>query len=92
MSKLYFTYSAMNAGKSAILLQAAHNYRERGMEVMLWTSGHHGENALAEFGEIQSRIGLRAPAHLFRAGTDMFAAIARQHGRCTRMRFIINFH
>ena len=71
----------MNAGKSAILLQAAHNYRERGMEVMLWTSGHHGENALAEFGEIQSRIGLRAPAHLFRAGTDMFAAIARQHGR-----------
>jgi thymidine kinase len=80
VSKLYFTYSAMNAGKSAILLQAAHNYRERGMDVMLWTSGHHGENALAKVGEIQSRIGLRAPAHLFRPETDMFAAIARQHG------------
>ena len=80
MSKLYFTYSAMNAGKSAILLQAAHNYRERGMEVMLWTSGHHGDGPSDEMGEIQSRIGLRAPAHLFRAETDMFSAISKQHG------------
>ena len=48
MAKLYFTYSAMNAGKSAILLQAAYNYRERGMEVMLWTSGHYGANAKAK--------------------------------------------
>ena len=56
MSKLYFTYSAMNAGKSAILLQAAHNYGERGMKVMLWTSEHHAESAEAESGEIESRI------------------------------------
>jgi Thymidine kinase len=38
----------MNAGKSAILLQAAHNYRERGMEVSLWTSAHHGAGAQAD--------------------------------------------
>jgi thymidine kinase len=76
MSKLYFTYSAMNAGKSAILLQAAHNYGECGMAVMLWTSMHHAASADAETGEIESRIGLKAPARLFRPDTDMFAAIA----------------
>ncbi|MEL6724241.1 MAG: thymidine kinase [Pseudomonadota bacterium] len=81
MSKLYFTYSAMNAGKSAILLQAAYNYRERGMEVMLWTSGHYGVDARAETGRIESRIGLEAEAHLYRADTDLFAAIEAQHAK-----------
>ena len=77
MSKLYFTYSAMNAGKSAILLQAAYNYGERGMSVMLWTSGHHGsENA--ETGKIESRIGLEAEAHLFRSETDLYSAISER--------------
>lgn len=79
MSKLYFTYSAMNAGKSAILLQAAYNYRERGMEVMLWTSGHYGAEADAEIGEIESRIGLDAPARLYRSDTDLFEAIRSKH-------------
>ncbi|MFN5709337.1 MAG: thymidine kinase, partial [Planctomycetota bacterium] len=37
MAKLYFYYSAMNAGKSTTLLQSAHNYEERGMRVMLLT-------------------------------------------------------
>lgn len=78
MSKLYFTYSAMNAGKSAILLQAAYNYRERGMEVMLWTSGHYGADDMTNMGEIESRIGLRADAHLYRGDTDLFEAIASQ--------------
>ncbi|MGJ8612480.1 MAG: thymidine kinase, partial [Octadecabacter sp.] len=32
MAKLYFNYSTMNAGKSTALLQAAHNYAERGMD------------------------------------------------------------
>jgi len=81
MSKLYFTYSAMNAGKSAILLQAAYNYRERGMEVMLWTSGHYGAEQDADVGEIESRIGLRADAHLYRGETDLFAAISAQHAK-----------
>jgi len=79
MSKLYFTYSAMNAGKSAILLQAAHNYGECGMAVMLWTSVHHAASAKDETGEIESRIGLKAPARLFRPDTDMFAAIEARH-------------
>ncbi len=35
MSKLYFRYSAMNAGKTTALLQVAHNYEERGMRVLV---------------------------------------------------------
>lgn len=79
MSKLYFTYSAMNAGKSAILLQAAYNYKERGMEVMLWTSGHYGADQDATMGKIESRIGLEAEAHLYRADTNLLEAIKREH-------------
>lgn len=33
MAKLYFRYSAMNAGKSTALLQVAHNYEEEGKKV-----------------------------------------------------------
>ncbi len=79
MAKLYFTYSAMNAGKSTTLLQAAHNYRERGMAVMLWTSHHHGAGPSAVMGKIESRIGLDAPAQLFRPGLDLFAEINAAH-------------
>jgi len=35
VSKLYFRYGAMNSGKSTALLQAAHNYEERGQRVLL---------------------------------------------------------
>ena len=59
MAKLYFSYSAMNAGKSTILLQASHNYQERGMKTLLLTAaldGRHGK------GRIGSRIGLGADA------------------------------
>lgn len=35
MSKLYFRYGAMNCGKTTILLQVAHNYEERGMNVLV---------------------------------------------------------
>ena len=38
MAKLYFYYASMNAGKSTTLLQADFNYRERGMQTMLWTA------------------------------------------------------
>ncbi len=80
MSKLYFTYSAMNAGKSAILLQAAHNYGERGMSAMLWTSVHHAADPGARTGQIESRIGLKTPARIFAPETDLFAAIKAQAG------------
>ncbi|WP_084395604.1 thymidine kinase [Henriciella aquimarina] len=75
MAKLYFIYSAMNAGKSTILLQSAYNYRERGMQVMLWTSGHYRDGE-ADTADICSRIGLKAEAHLYRERDDLFETIA----------------
>lgn len=76
MAKLYFYYASMNAGKSSNLLQAAFNYGERGMNVMLWTAAIDDR---ASFGAIASRIGLNADAHRFQHGTDMFEAVSAEH-------------
>lgn len=59
MAKLYFYYAAMNAGKSTVLLQSAYNYKERGMDVLLFTpliDDRYGK------GKIHSRIGLSESA------------------------------
>ena len=60
MAKLYFSYSAMNAGKSTILLQAAHNYVERGMKTLLLTAELDNRY---EKGKISSRIGFESFAN-----------------------------
>ncbi len=62
MSKLYFRYAAMNAGKSTNLLQAAHNYEERGMRVRLFTAAHDDR---AGAGIIGSRLGLQRSVETF---------------------------
>jgi thymidine kinase len=77
MAKLYFHYATMNAGKSTLLLQAAHNYRERGMEVMLYVAGHYRKRE--DVGYITSRVGLDSEAAMFVAGDDLFAQIAERH-------------
>jgi thymidine kinase len=75
MAKLYFYYAAMNAGKSTTLLQADFNYRERGMETMLWTAQLDDR---AGNGIIGSRIALNAPAHVYDANADLFASIGEE--------------
>ncbi len=72
MAKLYFYYAAMNAGKSTTLLQADFNYRERGMETMLWTAKL---DQRAGAGMIGSRIALSAPAHSYDERVDLFNGI-----------------
>ena len=72
MAKLYFHYSTMNAGKSTVLLQAALNYRERGMEPYLLTAQmDHRAGA----GRIASRIGIGAQADVFSDTDDLFARL-----------------
>ena len=73
MAKLHFNYSTMNAGKSTLLLQAAHNYRERGMEVHLLTAALDHR---AGEGRIGSRIGLGQPADMFAPDDDLFARLS----------------
>ena len=72
MAKLYFQYSTMNAGKSTLLLQASHNYREGGMATYLITAQF--DNRAGE-GRIASRIGIGEPADTFAPGEDMFAKL-----------------
>ena len=80
MAKLYFYYAAMNAGKSTTLLQADYNYRERGMETMLWTAALDDR---AGSGTIGSRIALSAPAHTYDESVDLYEAIGQELKRRT---------
>jgi len=73
MAKLYFYYSAMNAGKSTTLLQSSFNYRERGMNTLLFTAALDDRFGKAV---ITSRIGLKAEALTFDGTLDLFATIA----------------
>ncbi|WP_299724161.1 thymidine kinase [uncultured Tateyamaria sp.] len=73
MAKLYFHYSTMNAGKSTVLLQAAHNYRERGMEPYLLTARLDDR---AGAGRIASRIGIGAEADMFTPDDNLFDRLA----------------
>ena len=68
MAKLYFYYSAMNAGKTTTLLQSAHNYRERGMRVAILTPRLDDR---AGAGVVASRIGLRSEAVAFERDDDL---------------------
>ena len=74
MAKLYFHYSTMNAGKTTLLLQASHNYIERGMSTYLLTAQF--DNRVGE-GEIGSRIGISAKADTYSADDNLFDKIER---------------
>ncbi|WP_107845195.1 thymidine kinase [Litoreibacter ponti] len=78
MAKLYFHYSTMNAGKSTLLLQAAHNYHEMGMETYLLTADFDDR---AGVGQIGSRIGLAREADIYGPSADLFAMIEARLAR-----------
>ena len=72
MAKLYFSYSTMNAGKSTVLLQASHNYGERGMKTMLFTAELDNRSKV---GNISSRIGLSEKASTFNNNDNLFYSV-----------------
>ena len=72
MAKLYFFYSAMNAGKSTHLLQSAHNYEQRGMRPLLFLPAIDGREGR---GIISSRIGLSRDAVSIGAEADLYALV-----------------
>lgn len=72
MAKLYFHYSTMNAGKSTVLLQAAYNYRERGMVPYLLTAQLDDR---AGTGRVASRIGIEETADTFLRTDDLFTVL-----------------
>lgn len=86
MAKLHFYYSAMNAGKSTTLLQSAHNYQERGMDVLLYTFG--ADNRYGE-GKVASRIGLNAPATQFDAHFNLYEHAAAEIAKKPSIRCLL---
>lgn len=74
MASLYFTYSAMNAGKSTELLQVAHNYEEQHMHVALLSpkiDNRYGS------GMISSRLGIAKPAKSFMSDDNLVVMVNR---------------
>ena len=78
MAKLYFSYSAMNAGKSTLLLQASYNYRERGMHTLLFIAALDDRSGR---GRIGSRIGLESDAIPFSTDDDLYRRIEEEQKR-----------
>ncbi len=76
MAKLYFYYSAMNAGKSTILLQSNYNYRERGMETLVLTPEIDSRFSR---GKVTSRIGIEADATTFNQFDDLLSLCKRAY-------------
>ncbi|MCC5013541.1 MULTISPECIES: thymidine kinase [Legionella] len=84
MAKLYFYFAAMNAGKSTVLLQSSHNYRERGMQTLLYTPAI---DTRYQQGIIHSRIGLAEQALIFYNEDDLYEQVSSrlqqgQHYAC----------
>lgn len=78
MAKLYFHYSSMNAGKSTALLQANHNYGERGMSTVLFTARLDDREGV---GVIRSRIGIDHQALVFAEGDDLLKMAREERER-----------
>ena len=78
MAKLYFHYSSMNAGKSTALLQANHNYYERGMKALLFTAKLDNREGL---GFISSRIGIKKKAHAFSRDDNLFDFVQKEQAK-----------
>ncbi len=76
MAKLYFYYSAMNAGKSTHLLQSSYNYRERGMQTLIFTPSLDDRYSV---GQVTSRIGLAAEATTFGGDCDLYRLAESAH-------------
>lgn len=86
MAKLYFYYSAMNAGKSTVLLQSSYNYIERDMDTLLFApvlDNRFGKN------KISSRIGLSADATSFDEHFDFFKYISQQVNQNSKIKCVL---
>lgn len=86
MAKLYFYYSAMNAGKSTNLLQSSYNYIERGMDTILFTPKLDDR---VKVGTIASRIGLESNAYPFMGTCNLYDYVVEQRKDRPRIRCVL---
>lgn len=80
--KLYFYYSAMNAGKSTTLLQSSYNYIERGMQTILFAP-----KIDKRFGgpTIYSRIGLKQAAIGYDKDFNLFEFVETKKSELSKL-------
>lgn len=86
MAKVYFYYSAMNAGKSTTLLQANYNYFERGMQTLLFApafDNRYGKVA------ITSRIGLQQEATSFNEHFNFYTYVSTKLNELENVRCVL---
>jgi len=76
MAKLYFRYSAMNAGKTTQLIQVKYNYEERGQNVFVLKPAVDKRDGV---GKIKSRIGIECGTVVVDSDSDVFEIIKRAH-------------
>ena len=76
MAKLYFYYSAMNAGKTTHLLQSSYNYRERGMNTIILSPAIDKRYGV---GNVTSRIGIQSPSLIFSGKENLYLLIKKYH-------------
>ena len=69
MAKLFFRYSAMDAGKTLDLIKVAYNYKDRGQHTLVITSEI---DKRAVMNKVKSRIGLDKPAVSISPGDNIF--------------------
>ncbi len=79
MAKLYFRYSAMNAGKTTQLLQVKYNYEERGQKVLLLKPAVDNRYGTEK---IISRIGLESEAEVINQETSLIGIIENKEVNC----------
>lgn len=77
MAKLYFRYSAMNSGKTTALIQVAHNYEERDMQVVIVKPAVDTKGS----GKIISRIGLKRNADILLAPNESVKKALKPYGK-----------
>lgn len=82
MASVYFHYSAMNAGKTTLLLQARHNYLERGMHVLCLKPELDTRD---EKGRIVSRVGLSAPCQLLSSSCSLYSTVCQELSSARRL-------
>lgn len=86
MAKLYFYYAAMNAGKSTILLQSAYNYKERGMDSILFTPAIDDRFT---YGKVHSRLGINADAIPFAKDTNLFSITQNKLAQNSKIKCVL---
>lgn len=74
MAKLYFYYSAMNAGKTTHLLQSSYNYRERGMNTLILSPAFDNRFGV---GKVASRIGIESPSIIFAEKENIYNLVGK---------------